>query len=158
MDKNPYTHVLQKTGVLKNFTVAKIVKHHDLEELKALIKSMTNSEAEYKKILAEEMKKISNMHDVNNPIPGILYPRDHIKFKKLLFTVTKKFCQGIRARNLSKNEMALLITAIINELGLTQEDFINLKNELEDYSGDGDGDDEDCDEDDGPSFGNPPKF
>ena len=43
--------------------------------------------------------------------------------------------------------MAFLISAIINELGLTQEDFINLKNELEDTNQDDD-DGEENDEDD----------
>jgi hypothetical protein len=45
--------------------------------------------------------------------------------------------------------MAFLVSAIINELGLTQEDFINLKNELEDANQDDDEDDEDDEDDNG---------
>ena len=132
MNKPYFSHVLQKAGVLKNFTVAKIVKKQDIEDLKALIKSVTSSDKEYNQMLDEEMKKISDMHDENNPIPGIIYPPDQSKNKKLIVAIVTKFSQSVKKQNLSTREMAFLVSAIINELGLTQEDFINLKNELED--------------------------
>jgi rubrerythrin len=50
-----YTHVLQKTGVLKTFTVAKIVKKKDIEDLKKLIKEIASDENEYKTLLEEEL-------------------------------------------------------------------------------------------------------
>jgi hypothetical protein len=46
-----------------------------------------------------------------------------------------------------KRDLAFLISAIINELGLTQEDFVKLKEELESQIDD-DGDDDDDDDDD----------
>lgn len=148
MNKPHFSHVLQKAGVLKNFTVAKIVKKQDIEDLKTLIKSVTSSDKEYKQMLDEEMKKISDMHDENNPIPGIIYPPDQSKNKKLIVEIVKKFSQSVKKQNLSTREMAFLISAIINELGLTQEDFINLKRELEDANQD-DEDEEDDEDDNG---------
>lgn len=149
MNKPYFSHVLQKAGVLKNFTVAKIVKKQDIEDLKALIKSVTSSDKEYNQMLDEEMKKISDMHDENNPIPGIIYPPDQSKNKKLIVAIVTKFSQSVKKQNLSTREMAFLVSAIINELGLTQEDFINLKNELEDANQDDeDADDGEEDEDD----------
>ena len=148
MNKTHFSHVLQKAGVLKNFTVAKVVKKQDIEDLKALIKSVTSSDKEYKQMLDEEMKKISDMHDENNPIPGIIYPPDQSKNKKLIVAIVKKFSQSVKKQNLSTREMAFLISAIINELGLTQEDFINLKRELEDANQD-DEDEEDDEDDNG---------
>ena len=62
--------------------------------------------------------------------------------------IVTKFSQSVKKQNLSTREMAFLISAIINELGLTQEDFINLKNELEDANPDDGDDDEESDEDD----------
>jgi hypothetical protein len=149
MNKPYFSHVLQKAGVLKNFTVAKIVKKQDIEDLKALIKSVTSSDKEYNQMLDEEMKKISDMHDENNPIPGIIYPPDQSKNKKLIVAIVTKFSQNVKKQNLSTREMAFLVSAIINELGLTQEDFINLKNELEDANQDDDEDDEDDEDDNG---------
>ena len=149
MNKPHFSHVLQKAGVLKNFTVAKVVKKQDIEDLKALIKSVTSSDKEYKQMLDEEMKKISDMHDENNPIPGIIYPPDQSKNKKLIVAIVTKFSQSVKKQKLSTREMAFLISAIINELGLTQEDFINLKNELEDANQDDDDEDEDDENDNG---------
>ncbi len=155
MEKKTYSHILQKVGVLKNFTVAKIVNKKEIEGLKKLVRSMTTDDAEYKKILGEEMKKISDMHDASNPIPGIIYPKDNTKFQKLLFNVTKRFCEGVRNQKMTKRQMAFLITAIINELGLTQEDFMSLKEDLEE-----DADDEESENSGGIDFGDgkPPKF
>jgi len=149
MNKPYFSHVLQKAGVLKNFTVAKIVKKQDIEDLKALIKSVTSSDKEYNQMLDEEMKKISDMHDENNPIPGIIYPPDQSKNKKLIVAIVTKFSQSVKKQNLSTREMAFLVSAIINELGLTQEDFINLKNELEDANQDDDDEDDDDEDDNG---------
>ena len=42
--KQAFTHVLQKTGILKTFTVAKVVNKKDVEELKALIKTVASDE------------------------------------------------------------------------------------------------------------------
>lgn len=140
-----YTHILQKTGILKNFTVAKVVKKQDIEDLKNLIKSVAADEAEYKQMLAEELAKISNMHDKSNPIPGIIYSPSELEKRKALFAITTKFSENIKKQDFSKRELAFLISAIISELGLTQEDFQNLKEELEN---DDDGDeDEDENED-----------
>jgi translation elongation factor EF-1beta len=147
MENKSFTHILQKTGVLKTFTVAKIVKKQDIDELKALIKSVASDDAEYKKMLKEEMSKISDMHNKRNPIPGIIYPTPENDIKKLLVAITKKFCKGIKSQKFSKRDLAFLISAIINELGLTQEDFVKLKEELESQIED-DEDDEDDDEDD----------
>lgn len=139
-----YTHILQKTGILKTFTVAKIVKKKDIDDLKALIKSVASDETEYKKMLAEEIAKMTNMHDNKNPIPGIIYSADASR-KTLMLGITKKFSKAVKDQKFDTKELAFLVSAIINELGLTQEDFQNLKNELEaeaeEYD-DGDGDDE----------------
>lgn len=137
-----YTHVLQKTGVLKTFTVAKIVKKKDIEELKKLIREVSSDENEYKKMLEEELLKISNMHDKNNPIPGIIYKTEDADKRGDMLVLTKKISNALKKKDFSKKELAFLISAIITELGLTQEDFINLKNDLEEETKDFDEDDE----------------
>ena len=143
-----YTHVLQKTGILKNFTVAKIVKKKDIEDLKRLVKEIASDENEYKKLLEEELSKISNMHDKANPIPGIIYKTENPDRRQAILNLTKKISKSLKKNNFSKKELAFLISVIINELELTQEDFIDLRNELEeetkdDYENDDSDDDED---------------
>lgn len=124
-------HILQKTGVLKTFTVAKIVKKKDIDDLKSLIKSVASDEDEYKQILKEELSKLSNMHDIKNPIPGIIYNIGDGTRHQLIKAITLKFSQNLKQQKFNKKELAFLITAIINELELTQEDFENLKRDLD---------------------------
>lgn len=126
-----YMHILQKTGVLKTFTVAKIVKKKDIDDLKSLIKSVASDEDEYKQILKEELSKLSNMHDIKNPIPGIIYNIGDGTRHQLIKAITLKFSQNLKQQKFNKKELAFLITAIINELELTQEDFENLKRDLD---------------------------
>lgn len=133
-------HILQKTGVLKTFTVAKIVRKKEIEDLKTLVKSVAADEKEYKTMLKEELSKLSNMHDTKNPIPGIIYSVGDGSRHQLIKAITLKFSQNLKQQKFDKKELAFLITAIINELDLTQEDFQNLKKDL-------DQDDEDEDED-----------
>lgn len=142
MENKPYTHILQKKGILKAFSVAKVVRKKDIEELKQIIKSMTKSEDEYNQMLNEEMAKMSDMHDQNNPIPGIIYSTDETTVRRAaIYEVARKISDGIKKKNIEKADMALLISAIISNLELTQEDFINLnedlKNELDEEDEDG---------------------
>ena len=97
-------------------------------------------------MLAEEIAKMSNMHDNKHPIPGIIYKRDQEKLKKFISTTSARFCRVVKDQNLSRQELAFLISSIVNQLGITQEDFMNLKNALE--KGDEIGDDKDDDSED----------
>jgi len=156
--KQQFTHILQKVGILKTFTVAKLVDKKELDDLKSLVKSVSSNEEEYKKLLTEELNKLSSTHDKKNPIPGIIYEKsdeliDAIAQKKI-FYITKKFSQAVEQCDFSKLELTFLIVAIISATGLTQRDFENLRSELnddsdeesEEYDDDGDEDDEDSDE------------
>lgn len=126
-----YTHILQKTGVLKTFTVAKVVRKKEIEDLKNLIREIASDEVEYNKMLEEEISKISNMHDKNNPIPGIIYNDKNPNVRQEMFELTKKISKIIKNKKLSKKDIAFLISGIITELDLGPQDFLNLKKDLE---------------------------
>lgn len=146
MEDKAYTHVLQKKGVLKTFSIAKVVKSKEMEELKSLIKSIASNEFEYNQMLKEEILKISNMHDEKNPIPGIIYATTNPDARRnLIFLIAQKISDKVKAQNMSKREMALLISSIISKLELDQDDFIKLNEELNE---DREDDDEDDSEDD----------
>lgn len=124
-----YSHVLQKAGVLKNFSVAKIVSRKEIDDLKQLIRAVAKDEEEYNKLLAEELATIGNMHDPKTPIPGIIYTEDKSALIKQLQKAAKDYAQKIRTGKLEKKQLCYLIASIIKELGLTQEDFIKMKEE-----------------------------
>lgn len=131
MSNQTYTHVLQQSGILKNFSVAKIVKKNDIDELKKLIKTVAVSDDEYNQLLKEELDKLSDMHDANNPIPGIIYPSGGAKLDKKIIGISEKFCQSIKSQKFDTRQLAMLITAIIHNLKLTQQDFLKLNEEFD---------------------------
>lgn len=148
MEQKPYSHILQKKGILRAFTVAKVVKTKEIEALKALIREVSDSEEEYKILLNEEMKKISDMHNSNDPIPGIIYSGNGIEKRDIIQKLSQTVLKLTKTQNLSKKEMAFLITVIITNLGLTQDDFIKLSEDINNKSDDEEEDvDEDEDED-----------
>ena len=132
MDNNqPFTHVLQKKGILKSFTVAKIVNGEDIQTLKSLIKAVASSKEEYETLLKEELMKLSNMHDEKNPIPGIIYPDETFIKRQLLFMIAHKICENVKKQGFARKELAFLISAMVNKFELNQEDFVKLNEELE---------------------------
>ena len=122
------------------------MKKKDIEDLKKLIKEIASDENEYKTLLEEELSKISNMHDKANPIPGIIYKTEDSDKRQTILALTKKISKALKKNNFSKKELAFLISAIITELELTQEDFVNLKNELEEETKDDYDNNDDSDE------------
>lgn len=143
MENRKYTHILQKKGILKTFSVAKIVKREEIKELEELIRNIATDEDEYNQILKEEMEKLSNMHDGENPIPGIIYTGQTSARRNLLFTFAEKMSENLKKQKFEKSELALVISSIISKLDLNQEDFANLNKELSEELGD----EEDYDED-----------
>ena len=86
------------------------------------------------------------MHDKGNPIPGIIYKTEDPDKRQTMLALTKKISKSLKKNNFGKKELAFLISAIITELELTQEDFINLRNDLEEETKDFEDDDKDEEE------------
>jgi len=150
-----YTHVLQKVGILKNFSVAKIVSKKEMDDLKQLIRAVSKNEKEYNKLFEAEMAEIGNMHGSKEPIPGIVYYENDIKHQSRLIALIKECFIKVKSESKTKNDMCYVITSIIKELGLTQQDFLNLTKEIEDKKSeskkppfDSSDDDDDDDDDD----------
>ena len=146
MDNKTFTHILQKKGVLRTFSVAKVVRKKDIDELKTLIKSVASNDAEYNQMLKEEMAKLSEMHSDKNPIPGIIYNNDELSARRnLLYAIANKFSKNIKSMNFDKGELAFLISSIVAKLELEHDDFTKLSEELDNELGEDD--DEDQEED-----------
>jgi hypothetical protein len=116
-----FSHLLQKKGLLKNFSIAKIFPTEEIDKLKEKIRADTKSDAEFTQVFDEEMRKIGNMHDLANPIPGIIYDttKKNLKISKLIEEHSKK----LKAHDLTKTELCYYISSLVKAVGLTQEDF-----------------------------------
>lgn len=121
-----YSHIIQKKGLLKNFTVAKLMLESEIQAIKDEIRKRTTTEEEFEKAFAEEFAKIANMHDPNNPIPGIIYPKGPNERGKKMMKLVKQEKVRLKKMNLTKSELCFYINGLVNLLGLTQEDFEEL--------------------------------
>lgn len=143
----PYTHILQTTGLLKSFGVAKIVRGKELRELKQLLKSVTNSKEEYESMLREEMEKLSRIGDSKNPIPGMILTLGSKDRSTTVIESAKAYAKKLKQLGWTRDVMSFYILALIKELGLSQSDFDAISNgsddsDVQDY------DESDDDEDD----------
>lgn len=124
MTKQSFSHILQKKGVLKNFTMAKVIPKKKIEEVKKMVKKKAKDEAEYKKMLVFEMLKLGNMHGTSNPIPGIIYDRPN-KGDRMM-ELSKAHINMLKSQNLTKSELCFCILTIIHSLKLTSKDFESI--------------------------------
>lgn len=154
MNNKPFTHILQKKGILRTFSVAKVVRKKDIEELKSIIKQLASNEEEYDQMLKEEMERLSDMHNSDNPVPGIIYSEsDKDKRRKVLYVISDKFVDNLGKQKFTKQELALLISSMIAKLDLDQEDFAALNKDLTEELDNYDERDSDYDDEEDKEYG-----
>jgi hypothetical protein len=118
-----FSHVLQKTGVLKNFSIAKIVPLIEIEKIKKELKEKSKSEADFGLAFQKKLTAYQNMHDPKNPIPGIIYLDSEQKKQVTCKKYAKELARKVKIDHPRRQELALLIKIMIMELGLTKDDF-----------------------------------
>jgi hypothetical protein len=118
-----FSHVLQKTGVLKNFSIAKVVPLVEMEKIKKEIKEKSKSEADFSLAFQRKLAAYRNMHDPKNPIPGIIYLNSEEKKQITNKKYAKELARKIKIDHPRKQDLAFLIKIIIMELGLVKDDF-----------------------------------
>jgi hypothetical protein len=125
MEKN-YSHIIQSAGILKTFTVAKLMLQTEIEAIKEDVKKRTSTREEFERVFEEEFAKIANMHDPENPIPGIIYSTEPKKRGKKILKLIKQEKVRLKKLNLTKSELCFYINGLVNILELTQDDFEEL--------------------------------
>jgi hypothetical protein len=118
-----FSHVLQKTGVLKNFSIAKVVPLVEMEKIKKEIKEKSKSDADFSLAFQKKLAAYRNMHDPKNPIPGIIYLNGEEKKQVANKKYAKELARKIKIDHPRKQDLAFLIKIIIMELGLVKDDF-----------------------------------
>lgn len=121
---NTFSHILQRKGILKNFSIAKVVPMKKIEEIKAQIKSKTSSEEEFKKEFTNEMTRLGNMHSQSDPIPGIIYDKGNKS--NAIIQLSKEHIKKLKSMNYTKSELCFYIWVTIKSLGLEKGDFQNV--------------------------------
>jgi len=121
-------HILAKEGILTAFAIAKRVTSLDIKQLRDKIKSENPKSELFQELLN---KKIFNeIHDAfeNQKIPGLLMEKikDENEEKKRIVELT--YFASLMAKKLTDNKVSkyhscYVVNAIVNMLGLTEENF-----------------------------------
>lgn len=139
----PFSHVLQRTNLLKSFRVARVVTGKEMRDLKDLIKAATTSKKEYNSMLSVEMSKISGFSESSDPVPGIVFFDGDTRRAAVLLSLAESYAKKIKTHSLTKNQNCFLILSIIKELKLSQSDFGEVDSSVFMQFDEDDDDDED---------------
>jgi hypothetical protein len=183
MNENISGHLLQQLGILKSFSVSRIISHEDVKKLHV---DKEGKSTKSKKIFQDNLKKYLETSKKDENIPGTIYKKDileavevdqFVKDKinevfskhKVVDSMSKEkllhlskiatlFASLITKEKLSQQDVSFVIISLVKLLGMDNEDFYEQFFEGEDEDGDDEEDDED---EEGPDFtindgGDPP--
>ena len=136
---NGVNHILNVTGVLKNFGIAKKIAASELRKIKKRAKDACSSSDDYTELLKSEILKYTDDYVKRNKIPGLITSKGdglknfNIKDKAYakIYNEAAKMAKGLLAgRTLSKKELTFFIMSLVGALELTQEDFNAFNKEI----------------------------
>ena len=122
----PFTHIIQKTGLLRSFRVSKVITSTEIRDLKLMILEATSSEEEYETMLNVELSKIAQF----DFIPGMIFAGGDAMMSAKLSKLSTSYVKKIKKNDLTKSQMCFLINSIVDDLELDPSDFEQLNDEL----------------------------
>jgi hypothetical protein len=162
MNPDDIDHILNTSGILKNFGISKRITSSEISEIKRKIPKKTYSKEEYDELLRNEMLKYTNEYLRKNKIPGLILNKSIRRFKiknkkyKKIYRDVIKLAESLKQiEQFTKKETIFYIVSLIGYLGLTESDFAEFNKNLtisnddvEEYKNEGDLDEESDDYDD----------
>lgn len=136
-------HILSEEGILTSFSIAKKVDNRLIKRLQAKAKKDGMSDEELNKKIGELIIAQTKLAIDNNEIPGLVWAgmdvneehidRDVDDKKTIELTyLASLLSKKISEKNLNKYDSCYLINAMINLLGLTEDDFEDFYNKFSD--------------------------
>lgn len=121
-------HILAKEGILTAFMIARRVNSMDVKGLKEKFKGTKIKSDKFQELLTKKILKETQDAFENNKIPGLMTKEviteqeEKKRIMELTYfasIMTKKLVDN----NISKYHSCYVINAMVNMLGLTEEDF-----------------------------------
>jgi hypothetical protein len=120
-------HILAKEGILTTFSIAKKVAARDVKKLREKLKTAKVDAEKLKELLRNAVIKETQSDIGSKQIPGlILGGFEENEEKKRLMELTyfaSIIAKKLAEKNIGKYHSCYIINAIVNVLGLTEEDF-----------------------------------
>ena len=120
-------HILAKEGVLTTFSIAKKVTAKDVKKLREKLKLAKIDSSKLKELLRNEVIRETQSDIEAHKIPGLIVgnPEENEEKKRImeLTYFASVIAKKLSEKNIGKYHSCYIINAIVNVLGLTEEDF-----------------------------------
>jgi hypothetical protein len=120
-------HILAKEGILTTFSIAKKVTAKDVKKLRSKIKSAKMDADKLHELLRTSIIKDTQKDIVTQKIPGLIVGGiEDSDEKKRIMELTyfaSMISKKLSEKNIDKYHSCYIINAIVNMLGLTEENF-----------------------------------
>ena len=137
-------HLISSLGILTNFSIAKKINKKEISKESRRIKRIfkeTDPE-KFKKLLMDSLiEKTKKSVEIETP-PGLIFPKKHPKKEELdkfyleLSAISQALSNQFVEKKLTKHQLCFILNALINMLGLTEEDFLNFHRRFQKYKDD----------------------
>ncbi len=144
MEQEQPIHLISSLGVLTNFSIAKKINKKEISKESRRIKRIfkeTDPE-KFKKLLMDSLiEKTKKSVEIETP-PGLIFPKKHPKKEELdkfyleLSAISQALSNQFVEKKLTKHQLCFILNALINMLGLTEEDFLNFHRRFQKYKDD----------------------
>ncbi len=137
MDKD-INHILNVTGILKNFSITKKITRSELSEIKKRISNVSTDSHDYSELLKREILRYTDSYVKKNKIPGLIVNNSPVIRDKKYISLYKEAASLARSLKLDKKlndkELIFFILSIVSYLQLTRSNFEKFSKELEHYT------------------------
>ena len=125
---NITSHILSKEGILTSFSIAKKVTVRDIKKLRNTLKNskMDDKKLQYalRKAIIKGAEKTIDVHKIPGILlDGILAENEEKKRIMELTYFASIIAKKLAEKKIGKYHSCYIINAIVNMLGLTEEDF-----------------------------------
>jgi hypothetical protein len=144
MSENNTTHLLSSLGVLASFSIAKRVsKEEILRTTKKIKKIYKEADPEkLKQLLTDALISSTKKYVTNEIPPGLVFPEKNPIKEKLdkyyteLSVVSQVLSNKFIEQKLTKRQVCFIVNAVINILGINENDFADFHRKFQKYKDD----------------------
>lgn len=130
-------HILAKEGILTTFSIAKKITAKDVKKLRDKIKTAKVNAEQLNEMLKESIIKNTQKDIEKQKIPGlVLEGVEDAEEKKRIMELTyfaSMISKKLSEKNIDKYHSCYIINAIVNMLGLTEENFDEFHKKFSDF-------------------------
>lgn len=137
-------HLISGLGILTSFSIAKKINKEEVSKESKRIKRMfkESNPEKIKKLLMDALIEKARKSLENEVPPGLIFPKKHPKKDELdrfyleLTAISQALTNKFIEQNLSKHQICFILNAVINLIGLTEEDFLKFHKRFQKYKDD----------------------